>query len=300
VEEHKYYAHLSGGFLGVNGNITIGLLCLALIMQDALTRLGATIQCYHAQAGGDDFAYLLTCSKGKKEEVIELIRYTMENYVGKLKEFQTVELDDMPDGILEGVIFCRKRVILTQRNGEITLIGEPAVPIHSSLLPEGYIHRQDLQVKAWHELDSGLNEYERRTQDNYHITDTLRRLFLEVYPNIRPVRSKTIIYWTGSLKPIVIGTHLMSEEAYKRICNVEELVFDGHVVFQSFESKFWHAVTMDRVRLMKVNYQGLPCLAAVVPSIDGGALSRLRSQEMVGVVPDKNLLGNLLSIVEKS
>lgn len=56
IESQSRFGYLSGGFLGVGGNITIGLLCLSVVLQEALRHIQPKVFDQRAQAGGDDIA----------------------------------------------------------------------------------------------------------------------------------------------------------------------------------------------------------------------------------------------------
>jgi hypothetical protein len=217
---------LPGGFLGVNANITVGLVWLSAVLTDfKLTRPYGIVD-IQVQAGGDDFCILIQ-TPNEPTEAISYIRSMMENYIGFLKELHVTNLDDHDDGILEGCTFCRKRVFKRADGANISLRSELSVPIPEILTMATRLPKLE-QFRKWRELDLVLKEYEEACPTQSVITGTLRALFLRRYPEVRPLRvesSFTIspwwkVYlwdnrvWTHkSLEliagaPPVVGTHL--------------------------------------------------------------------------------------------
>jgi hypothetical protein len=253
VEELSMYGFLSGGFLGVGGNITIGLLCLAVCTKSILYRLRNRVFSIHAQAGGDDLAFAVTCRKIDKEEIIGFILEEMTAYVGKVKEVTVTVLDELEPGIIRDTDFCKKRVTLEKDLDGLHLRGEPSIPIAESLIPSGFINRYEDQIKAWYEWDHNLRVFDDAMPDCAELTDSLRQMFLETYRSVKPCRSYQVKYLTGSIRLMRVGRSLVTSKADARIKKVPTIRYGNITALADYESKTRYALINEFVSIEKVD-----------------------------------------------
>jgi hypothetical protein len=298
VEELDEYFTLPGGFLGVNANITTGLLCLSLIM----THMCFTQQQYgveiRAQAGGDDFAFVIHGHKCKVEKAIEFIKRTMTNYVGLLKEFHVVILGSTGEGVVPDSVFCRKRIIHEMNSGRHYLRGEDSCPIHHSILPGSDLLLFDLQLKAWTELDLSLQRYEDQHPDMFRVAGSLRRVFLEKYPGIKPFRVNAERICIDKKVQRVQG-RLISKAALESILNIGSREWASYICLQTFESKLRHALSVGLIIQRVVVYRGDKELLTLGATEEGGLdLSSTRSE--VGIFVDHSFLNTLNLILNNN
>jgi hypothetical protein len=296
IEELSKFGYLSGGFLGVGGNISIGLLCLALILQDLIDRLKRQVIDYRLQAGGDDIAIVVRCLEKDIDGLSNDIKEDLGQYIGRLKEFDVFDLVGLEDGIMEDAIFCRKRILFRRYNGYIHLTGEPSVPLPSSLFPSTRITKRYLQIQAWSELDYGLIGFEKAMPNSTRLTDTLRQLFLETYRQVIPMRTYKKKYLTGNHRVIQVGRDLVTDLAHKAICEVRAVQYCGIVALSDYESKLRHALVREFVTLAEV-YTGENPIKIVMTKAEANCLSITRWSERIYVNYDEELLVELSNIV---
>lgn len=266
VEDRQKYDYLPGGFLGVAANITVGSWCFALILEDLIVQLRDAGVESLAQAGGDDFAMVMQALDVTRDKAIALVRSTVEAYIGKLKDFKIFILSDMEDGIIPDGTFCKKRIIL-RKTSMYELKSEPSLPIHESLLPQGYVGDFKGQLKAWMEVDASLRDYERRVNDHYALTDTLRFIFTSRYPQIKLIRRHTSRYWQSAIRLLTVEDILISEKAFDVINSMPTRVVHGRPVFWTFMSRRHHALKR--------------CLVILATAYYGGSLSKLTDRKSV-------------------
>jgi hypothetical protein len=298
VEARNEFAYLSGGFLGVGGNITIGLLCLAVILNDLLRRLSMKVSDYRTQAGGDDIAITLRCYETDLDGLTDLITEELTTYVGKLKEFNVYCLEELPDGIINEATFCRKRIILERDDDGIHLVGEPSVPLPASLFPSSKIRRFDLQIQAWRELDYGLRGFEAVTPEATQLTDTLRQLFFERYRRVIPSRIHLTKRLTSSHRVLLVGTTLITDVAHNEVCKVRSVQYYNSTALSSYESKVRHALVSENVSMAKVDMGDGELALVVMTKTEVNLLRRTRWVERIHVNFDEELLDSLRCIVD--
>jgi len=297
IEEQSRFGYLSGGFLGVGGNITIGLLCLAVVLEDARRRLMKSVTEIRIQAGGDDIAVAVTCAQADVDEIVEQVRYELEAYVGKLKELDVYCLDDVADGVIDGATFCRKRIILKRRGATIHMAGEPSVPLPISLFPETNIHGIRLQIRAWHELDASLRGWESKIPGYHRLTDTIRQLFLEHYRRVIPMRTHWERHLTSQLEVLQYGNTRITASAHMCICSIYTIKNRGVTALSSYESKVRHALINEVVVLVQVNLEEGVLTPVVMLQSEICRTSRTRWVERLFLEFDEELLVELMKIV---
>lgn len=299
VEQTECFDFLPGGYLGVASNIQTGLLCLALVMMDLTRRILKAVIHTQCQAGGDDFAFLLVVDDRTKDEVVNLIERDMRTYVGELKEFSVIELDDCDDGVLEGYRFCKKRITLRRSSTHTVLGYEPSCPINACLLPADYIKRQDLQCRAWTELDNGLLKYEKEVPGMARFCDSLREAFLIKYPSVHPVRSLVTRFWppyglSGECKD---GT-LISDKAKEAVDQLPRVDIGSHTLLATRHSKIRHLQVQEVIVGIDVVYQGKVVTAYILQE-EQGCLVTERTVGAAGVHPDEVSLRRILTILAR-
>jgi hypothetical protein len=297
VESHERFAYLSGGFLGIGGNITIGLLCLAVILQETLNHLLPKVHSILAQAGGDDIAIMVQCDKRDLEGAVQRVRSDLSRYVGKLKELSVLTLNELHCGIVPDATFCKKRIVLMRADDCISLIGEPSVPLPESLFPDTIFNRLDLQIKAWHELDYSLQKFDAALPGHKVLLDTLRQLFLERHRQVRPERVRSTKRLTSFHRVVRYGGFLITDCALKIALDVPVVRFCGITALGNPESQLLHALKKDRITMTEV-VEGEDRLELVcMTKREAGTLSRTRFVERVVLNFDIDLLDRLCKIV---
>jgi hypothetical protein len=297
VEDQSRFAHISGGFLGVGGNISIGLLCLAIILQDVIKRLRPRVWDIRVQAGGDDIALLIQCSLEDLEEISELIRGELDRYIGRVKDYVVLDLGDCKDGALDEVLFCRKRIIMRTTNRRIHLEGEPSVPLPQSLIPSPPIGRKDLQVKAWYDLDNSLRVFENKMQNVEVLTDSLRQLFLDQYREVIPLRVHQERYLTSSHRVLQYDTYLLTDVAHKVVLSIPQIEYHGSAALVNYGAKVRHALLMETLVMIKVN-TGMDSSDLVIMSrVEASMLKRNSWNERIHVGFDVALLDDFINII---
>jgi hypothetical protein len=297
VEAFERYEYLPGGFLGVAANIQTGLLCLALIMMDITRRLLKQVFHIQSQAGGDDFAYLIVVDDRAKEEVSDYVKNSMRTYIGELKEFSVIELDECEEGVLEGNTFCRKRITLKRTKTHTVLGYEPSCPLHASILPDENLQRTDLQCRAWAELDKGLLQYEDEVPLMAGFCDSLREAFLRKYPRVKPVRSKVIKTWPpNGLNGRLRDGLLISDKAFELVEQLPRVDIGPYILLATRASKIRHLQVSEEIRSFEVYYQGSVVTALVLDEEQGSLLTELAVSE-AGVHPHAMSLRRILKIV---
>jgi hypothetical protein len=298
VEELDEYFTLPGGFLGVNANITTGLLCLSLIM----THICHTQRQYgvniHAQAGGDDFSFVIQGTKWKVEKAVEFIHSSMNNYVGLLKEFQVINLGEAGEGVVPNSSFCRKRILHERVHGKHVLRGEESCPIHHSILPGSELLRFSDQLKAWVELDLSLLRYETKYPEMFRATGSLRRVFLEKYPSIKPLRVETERICSHT-KVQRIGGKLITKAALEAILSVGVRDWSSYICLQTYESKLRHALTLGLIIQRNVVHHGDKELLTL-ESTEEGCLRTRQLRSEVGTFINTEFLNTLNLILNNS
>lgn len=293
VEDWSEFAYLSGGFLGVGGNITIGLLCLAVIVQDLLYRLGREFY-VRSQAGGDDIAFVVQCSESQIEEVSEQIRKELRRYIGNLKEFSVVGLDDLNDGVVPDAKFCRKRIFVRRDEYGLHLEGEPSVPLGEVLTTSTNLRHLHQQVEAWCEMDQSLLSFEAKLPGSTLITNCLRRLFFERYPNVEARRTKTVKYLSGKLHILQMGRSQITDLAHALVCNIRSVQHRDISALVEYDDKLRHALVTEVVVIEKVRV-GLWVEDVIVSKEESKLLTVKRATESVDLECDEDLLRRLRS-----
>lgn len=298
VESQARFGYLSGGFLGVGGNITIGLLCLAVVLQDLLWRLKKKVFDQRAQAGGDDIAIVIRCTKTNVESIVDDIYEELEAYVGKVKELDVHCLEDLPDGVIDEAVFCRKRIILTRDCDGLHLVGEPSVPIPESLFPQNKIHRYNLQIQAWRELDYSLRGWETAMPGYSKLTDSLRQLFLEQYRKVTPMRTHSTRRLTSSHRVLRYGNTLITDLAHDAVCLIQTVRYCGIYALSSYEAKVRHALVTEKVSMASVAMDEEELELVIMLSSEVNRLRRTRWVERIFLDFDETLLDELNTIVQ--
>lgn len=250
IEDHSKYGYLPGGFLGVGGNITIGLLCLALILEDLRCRLRELAFYIQIQAGGDDIAIAVICNQVDEEIIFSTIEEALDAYVGQLKEFEIIDLDDYDNGLLDEHTFCKKRIFIEKSSRGYKLTGEPSVP-----LPETLFHNEVRglrnQIQAWRELDYTLLCFEDTMPGHEQLTDALRALYLATYPNVKPIRSRSVFILNGQIKFYELGNWKVTDVALQRIQEIHSVEYGAVKTLTTLQSKIHHALVNEYVSLVK-------------------------------------------------
>lgn len=297
VEEQQRYAYLSGGFLGVNCNITMGLVCLAAILQDLAYRFSTKVTDFRVQAGGDDIAIILRCNDTDLEEIRDIIKRELEAYVGKVKELNVFILDNLENGVVEDAKFCKKRVIIRNEDVGVHLTSEPSVPIPKTLFPSVRLRGFRAQRKAWRDLDNSLRVFEDIMPGHSLLTDTLRQLFLEHYRGVKPRRTRSEKYLTSSHRVIRLDGISITDEAHKVACQVRAVQQNGVTALSDYSSKVRHALKLNLITVKKIRISENSNDLITMTKSEAARLSTVRWREEDILLFDEDLLDELIDIV---
>jgi hypothetical protein len=279
IEEREAFSFLPGGYLGVNANITVGLLCLCLVMEYVTRCVRALTYDLDAQAGGDDHAFLIVCDTRDQETIITQIRFHMQQYIGHLKEFDVIDLADLDDGIIPNASFCRKRLKLERGARSIRIKGEHTFPLPVATFPTVEVPTKERQ-KAWTALDLAFQQYESKVGDPEHLCDAFRAAYLRKYPSVRPIRRYTTKVWRGNAELVIAGGRLMTSAARDIINNVPVISDNMHSALISWEARVRHALSSQLIEPHTVEVSG-SVLELLVATSDKPSLlfSYVRTEE---------------------
>lgn len=284
---------LPGGFLGVNANITTGLLCLAFILNQLRIDLRDRLDDAHVQAGGDDTAFAISGTHEQVDWAIYHIRKTLEKYVGQLKELTVVNLEDGVHGEpLKDIRFCRKRIILKKKGDAFLLSGEESIPIPCSILPGmSYFNRSDI-IQAWRELDLALLSYERTHPDSFRICDAFRAVMLEKYPILQPFRQESALKWPSPVPRVEENGIFYTKLAYEAITQIEEIRVGNFVALQTMKAKARQALHSQIVFKIRTNHSGVEH-ACFIHNSEKQSFKCNRQYKQISILPDEEFLVSL-------
>jgi len=175
----------AGGMLGVNGNISLTLLAFSIVLMDLETTLDVTLAIdLKSQIGGDDF--FMSVIGNDIDEALALIRTTIENEVGHLKEFYVHEVTDLDQDVVLDAKFCKRRVLVSPKSTATTFIVNvtslPAVPILADLLAPKKFKDAGQANKAFStfvfSIYDSLKEFDCRSE----LMDILTGAYMELQP----------------------------------------------------------------------------------------------------------------------
>jgi hypothetical protein len=294
VENRKSYSWLPGGFLGVNSNITVALVWLSVLLRSIENVRREGIKWVKSQAGGDDFAIVVCVRLNQVETIKPWIENEVLNGVGHLKDLTLIVLDDQTEGILEGQIFCRKRLKLSRTDRTICLCSEPAIPLPVSLTMDHFPRQHGAQVKLWNELDAALNEYDRLEPDNMLLTSALRTLLLDRCTHVKPVRARLTMLIPPDMQITVVGHYQISNKALA-IAGMESMISTtAGLYLLELPDRIRHSLKAERTEMVKVLQDGIEQLI-VITSVEAKRIrgNGVRVLEQVGLVYDNDLRSKL-------
>lgn len=288
--------YLPGGYLGVAANITVGLLYLAMVLNNLRILLSAELRDILTQAGGDDFCFAINGDEVSCEKATDVIRQHIINYVGKLKEFRVIRLDEVCDGPLERARFCRKQVCVKRLDGCTRIYTERTVPIPESMLRNGYVKDHKLKVSAWHNLHYALAEYEKYHPENSLVSGTLRKFFFCIYPELWPPRIRRV---TKSLSitadMVTTGEWCLTRKALDRVATYDTICIDETYYLDEVRTRINHGL-----RIGDLLYVTVPTsygqTKRVIIGKNSSVLRATEYEETIGIVFDPVLLADLVKM----
>jgi len=249
VEELDLVECLPGGFLGVSANISTGLLFLAIVLQNLINLLQGTVRIIKAQAGGDDFAFGMVVSDDHGAEAIEIIREHFVKFVGPLKKFRIITLEPALEGVIPDAEFCKKEIQFQVEAVCLVVEGIENIPIHTALLPAGYLKRPTDALDAWFSYDRSLQIYERNNGMQTE-TDTLRELFVRIYPSVQPLRRRRVsLYCPHELEVTRAGKYLITNKALERVMRIPDVFLGSRSYITELTDKIRYALKTEQVTL---------------------------------------------------
>jgi hypothetical protein len=283
--------YLPGGFLGVAANITIGLVFLSVVLENLKRILRKDLDYVQCQAGGDDNVFFMVGELNDVEIKTDLVRNSLETYVGHIKEFTVIDLEEWPDGVLTGVRFCKKMVVKTTEGNCFRIRTLPSIPIPESLSSFTSLNTVEAQLEGWRSLHLGLKRFENDYPgDTRVIADTVRARFIELHPECYPPREyQTHRVWHPSLKWVVTNGVKISEKALKILSTYSDVTNGQLVYLDSLTERIRHALMLGHVRRQSAQMGGLDTEIFVSPN-ESNTVITTRTYQHVGLEIDRELL----------
>lgn len=288
--------YLPGGFLGVAANITIGLVMLSVVLENLKRILQPKLSYIQFQAGGDDNCVGLVGSPEDVEDATILIRKHLESYVGPIKEFTIIDLEDHPIGCIPKLRFCKKRVFLNKSDVDFSVIGEPSIPIPACLSTSGYLTNVNDQEKAWRTLHLDLNRYETKLPHHGMYADTIRARFLQLYPHCLPARHDSnhkvlspLAKWTQC------GRYRLTEQAMGVVMSLADITVGEATYLDSMEERIRHTLVLG-LNLKVTVLRGNLTMDLIVKRNQRMPFTRQSQTDLVGIIPDFELLKKIVNI----
>lgn len=298
VDELDGYAYLPGGFLGVSANITVGLLYLALVLQNLVKLLQSTCIDVQAQAGGDDFSFGLVVHNDDKDAMVALIRDHFSKYVGNLKAFHVIDLAHIPEGVVGEYEFCKKRITLHSDHEYIYLKGQDNIPVPECLLPAGHVSEEQAW-QVWSSFSTSLSIWER-TNGCSQQTDTLRQLFLLTYPSLVPACQYSRRTICCSHQDLVrVGSMYLTKLAYDLCLRVKSVQLDDVTYLGEMDDKVQYCLKSSRLTCVRADWRGRVVLV-VYHKCEKKLMVKEISQRMIGLSVDEEFLCGLLDLIYKA
>lgn len=248
--------YLPGGFLGVAANITIGLVWLTVVLKNLHYISNLNFVSFSAQAGGDDTGILLQGKLDDVETMTVIIRTHLEDYVGCCKEFEVLDLDQRPDGLLRGIRFCKKRVFLRRQEGVVFVFGEKSIPVPECLSTSFKTPNQRDLKRLWVTTDHALLQYEKEHPLYGRHCQLIRSLFLDKFPHLYPLQRRVA---QAALSPLVrlhkIDGWILTDAASRKASSVQPLQFGGNSYLMELEDKVTFLLSLGKLQLRHVLIQ---------------------------------------------
>jgi hypothetical protein len=296
IEELGVFDSLPGGFLGVAANITVGLVFLAVVLQNLINILSNVCRVIKAQAGGDDFAFGIIVDTRDREVIIETIREHITKYVGPLKEFQIIDLRTEPEGVLHDVTFCKKQVVLTKLANKLMVVGQDNIPISRALLPGGQVRLSEVE-ETWRSYDNVLRLWESKYGCEEQ-ADALRTVFGYIYPSALPLtRTTTSLSFLDELEVRQVGFRWITTKAYELAEAVPDIPLGELIYLSEIVDKISYLLKNDKLTFRKVHRQGSE-LNLVLLKREVKKLTKTVNEEVVGLRPDMELVGRILKLIK--
>jgi hypothetical protein len=216
-----------------------------------------------------------------------------------LKEFTVHDLQDYDDGIMEGLVFCRKRITLTRTEKAIHLEGEPSVPIGDVLTSENHVGNLHHQIQAWKELDMSLLGFETALPDGAEIADSLRRMFLLRYPSVQPIRTSTARQPTGRIRMLKRGDVWITDEALAVVCSIPAVRCGDYLALTTFYEQLHHCLCTERVSIVVIGEEDEKRDLVVAPNERGCGFVLRKKWERLVLREDRELVETLKLILPR-
>ena len=124
-----------GGILGINGNICMATMAFSICMQGILSYCEVEYAVTGgARLSGDDFAVWFSGPPGTVQQATNYAHGTVQRYVGRIKEFQTVDITSSGLDVILEARFCKHDVhlrVVRGDHGDVLILNSlPHVPLH--------------------------------------------------------------------------------------------------------------------------------------------------------------------------
>lgn len=295
VEGYDQKCFLPGGYLGVAANITVGLVMLSTILENFRRREGGALTQFFIQIGGDDMFYYMEGDDMEIERISVKLREELVLYVGHLKEFNEIWLDEVEDGLLE-IEFCRKRLRMERHGNKVKVISEPVIPLPSCLLKCGYLKDSERQMQAWKSLYLSTSSTEKINPETAEAANVVREFFLMIYPNCRLAGVKSTVRGLRVTATIYeFGVYHVSERAFKRLCQVSPVRFNGLTYLDDISSVISHMLSAGKLTLVKATLPENEIIRVVCLKGDR-IFEESNTVEVVGTSPNAEPVNTLLKL----
>lgn len=290
--------YLPGGFLGVAANITVGLVMLAVVLENLKRILRRSLDYVYLQAGGDDTFIALVGEEDAVEEGLLTTKSTLRDYVGWLKAFDVINLDERKPGLLQGH-FCKKMLWLEVYEEHYVVRTIPSIPLPECLSTGGYLKAIADQEKAWRTFHLDLKRFEVACPGSERTADTLRERFLQIYPACRPARFEVNLKrFTPSTRWEVISGKRFTQQAYNQIASYADVSHQGKLYLDDFQGRVRHSLCLGH-NLSIIALFGGRDLELIVKRGQKIPVERETITEFVGMIPDNELLARINDIYKK-
>jgi len=185
------------------------------------------------QAGGDDMFTVTKILRSDQCKVESWILGELTKYVGHVKEFKSVILEDVVDsGVVDEMRFCRKQVIVFSERSRIAVRTLPTVPlgeIHTmSTIPQSVREQQTMFDQVVAELYRFNHDYDGYDQ----IVSALLASAIRRTPKAKHFR--TIYTYCGDCTDVkLVEARYCTEHSIRDSYLVPVIVHDGNLYYSS-------------------------------------------------------------------
>jgi hypothetical protein len=282
---------LPGGFLGVNGNITVAMLFYSMFLSWLNRNKPGYVKHVKTQAGGDDVTIILELERHDAARGANWVKSQLERFVGFVKELTYSIFEDQDVGIIEGLLYCRSRVRKVMQGGCFRLQTEDSIPLSEKLTAQYPLRNSDAQQEAWYKLDLELLRHTNQNRGHVEIADALRTMFVDAHHHVKPLRA--LIKYIDCTEEVIItddGRHV-TPKALELSNSVDLYFVNSNVYYRTEAQRIQYKLRRGELEMIKVQYQGalVMLVATTGESTSIRRRCRIRSYHKVGIVRNQAL-----------